>query len=43
LRRGRYGVPSILSSHSIGCALSSSNGRTTFWFPTGSGSLAVQR
>src|SRR5262249_28469204 len=43
LSSGRYDVPSIWSSHSIGCSLPSSNWLTTFWFPIVSGSSAAQR
>ena len=43
LSSGRYGVPSISNSHSIGCSLPSSNWLTTSWFLFGSGSSAAQR
>src|SRR5260370_11478629 len=43
LSSDRYVVPSIWSSHSIGCSLPSSNRLTTFWFLVGSGWWAAQR
>ena len=43
LSSDRYVVPSIWSSHSIGCSLPSSNRLTTFWFLIGSGWSAAQR
>jgi hypothetical protein len=43
LGRDRYVVPSIWSSHSIGCSLPSSNRLTTFWFLIGSAWWAAQR
>jgi hypothetical protein len=43
LSNGRYGVPSISNTNSIGCSLPSSNWLMASWFLIGSGSSAARR